>query len=187
MVLQEQLVTREEFEAFLDARVAEGDDRHYELIDGEIVEKMPTEEHGAIGVKLILRIGMFNEAHSLGRLTVEARHRPPEDQHNDRIPDISFTRKERLLPLTKKGAVPQMPDLAVEIQSPSNSIKVMREKAAFYLANGVMLVWLIITSKSLIEVHTTEVIDILTGDEMLDGGEVLPGFAVPVREIFEVD
>ncbi len=187
MVVQEARITINDFQAWLDARAAEGDDRHYELIDGEVVAKVPTEEHGAICVKLIMLLGMFNETHKLGRLTTEARHRASaDDALNDRIPDIAFTRSERLLPITTQGAVPQMPDLAVEIMSPSNTLKTMRAKAEYYLAHGTSLVWIVITNKRLIDVHTPDSSDILTIDEALDGGVLLPGLSIPVRAVFEV-
>jgi len=77
-----------------------------------------------------------------------------------------------------------MPDLCVEIQSPDDSLKLMREKADFYLANGSRLVWLVYPSKQLIEVWTATEQAILKLEDTLTGGDVLPGFAVPVKRFF---
>lgn len=60
----------------------------------------------------------------------------------------------------------------------------MREKADYYLANGVRLVWLVYPEKHLVVVHTPDTEDILTENDTLDGGDVLPGFKLPVRDIF---
>lgn len=83
-----------------------------------------------------------------------------------------------------EGAVPQMPDLVVEIKSLNDVELKMRKKALYYLENGTRLVWLVFPRKKQIEVHTAETIAILTVDDVLDGGDVLPGFTLPVRTIF---
>jgi Uma2 family endonuclease len=184
MVIQRKLYTVDEFEQFI--ALPENSDRRFELVNGEMVEKLPTEEHGAIAVRLILRIGGLVEQNDLGRLAVEPRHRTLEDDYNARIPDIAFTSKERALPLVKKGAVPQMPDLAIEIKSPDDSYKQMREKKDYYLTNGVRMVWLVFPEKRLIEVYTLDDEWILTDGDMLDGGDVLLGFTMPVSSVFDV-
>ena len=113
MVVEKKLYTVAEFEAFL--AEPENRDRLFELINGEIVEKMPTEEHGMIAAEIARLLGNFVKPKKLGRVAVEARHRVEKDNHNDLLPDVSFTSQERMLPLVTQGAVPQMPDLAVEI------------------------------------------------------------------------
>jgi Uma2 family endonuclease len=61
----------------------------------------------------------------------------------------------------------------------------MRERAAYYLAHGARLVWLLYPAKGLVEVYRQSAdSDILTGADTLQGEEVLPGFTLPVREIF---
>lgn len=74
-----------------------------------------------------------------------------------------------------------MPDLAIEVQSPDDSIKAMREKAIYYLANGAQLVWLIYPRKRFIEVYYANgEIDIFREGETLSGEALLPGFTLPV-------
>jgi Uma2 family endonuclease len=183
MVVQKKLYTVEEFEEFI--ALPENADRLFELIHGEIVEDMPTELHGYIALKLGARILAYVEDHQLGRVTVEARHRVSEDDHNVRIPDIAFTSKDRALPMVTEGSVPQLPDLVVEIKSPSDAYIGMREKADYYLAHGTRMVWLIFPEKNMIEVYEPDQdVVILLEDETLDGGDVLPGFTLPVRSVF---
>lgn len=174
-------LTVDEFEHFL--RQPENQDGLFELINGEIVEKMPTEEHGEITTNIVVPLGGFVRQHNLGRVVVEVRYRIPRDQHNARQPDISFTSGHR--PRVNKGAVLHMPDLAIEIQSPDDSIKAMREKAAYYLANGTQLVWLVFPQKRYIEVYRPgEEMEILFGSDVLEGGDLLPGFTLSVTEVF---
>jgi Uma2 family endonuclease len=146
---------------------------------------MPTEQHGLIQVNIATELRNHTKPRSLGRVTAEPRHQTPDDRYNSRLPDIAFTSKERALPLVTKGAVQQMPDLVVEIQSPDDSLRKMRDKAAYYLANGARLVWLVLPEKRLVEIYrANDDIDVLTENDSLDGEDVLPGFTLPVRDIF---
>lgn len=176
-----RLYTIDEFEKFLaDA------DGLFELINGEIVEKVTTEEHSLIVGNIYRPLWAFVDQHDLGRVAFEVRRRIPGDQYNARQPDLEFTRKERLLPVVKKGAVPQMADLAVEVKSPDDSLPKMREKAAYYLANGTRLVWLVHPKKRQVIVITPGSEETLTDNDTLNGGDVLPGFTLPIRDIFKV-
>ncbi|MBC7810530.1 MAG: Uma2 family endonuclease [Burkholderiales bacterium] len=181
--VENKLVMVDEFEEFI--ALPENRVRLLELVNGEIVEKMPTEEHGAIASKCHGEIYIFLKQNPIGRLTIEARYRPKDDQYNDRLPDVSFTSAERALPLVKKGAVPQMPDLAIEVKSPDDTYKEMREKAAFYLANGARMVWLVYPEKRMVEVYRLDAdIDILTNGDVIDGADVLPGFTLAISDMF---
>ncbi len=179
---KQKLYTVKEFDDFIG--LAENEDRLFELINGEIVEKVPTEEHSLIVGNLYLLLRLFAEKRDLGRVAFEVRRKLPDDEHNARLPDVEFTAKERLLPVVKKGAVPQMPDLAVDIKSPGDKLNRMREKAAYYLANGTKLVWLVYPEKRLVYVIASDDEDVLTDSDTLTGGDVLPEFAVPVKDIF---
>jgi Uma2 family endonuclease len=183
MVAQPKLYTVSEFEDFLGQPENRG--RLFELINGEIIEKMPTEEHGVIVMKLGARLVIYVEAHQLGRVASETRYQMPQDEHNGRLPDISF-RSNPDTPVVRQGPVMQMPDLAVEVKSPDDTYRELREKADYYLANGARMVWLIYPEKRLVEVHTPDDFDLLNDSDTLDGGDVLPGFTLPVREIFQV-
>lgn len=178
---KQKLYTVQEFEAFL-AR-PENDDRLFELIHGEIVEKMPTELHAAIVYLIVGHLFVYFQQNPIGWALPEARYGLPKDKRNSRIPDIAvIIGRDR--PLVEKGAAPYVPDLAIEVQSPDDSLKKMRAKADYYLETGTKMVWLIYTESRLAEVYTPDGQRLLNLDQMLDGGDVLPGFKLTVRDIF---
>jgi len=105
-----------------------------------------------------------------------------------RIPDASFIAWDQL-PGRHVPRVPiadLAPDLAVEVISPGNTTHEMERKLQEYLACGVRLVWYVLPATQEVHVHTTERHDVLTVDQELTGGDVLPGFTLPLREIFDV-
>jgi Uma2 family endonuclease len=180
MRVQEKQVTVDEFEAIL--QQPENDSRLLELIHGEVVEKVPTEEYGLIAANIVAFLWTYVRSTRSGRVTSETRHRTEGDAYNDRIPDVSYRAGSD--PVVTQGAVMSMPDLAVEVRSPDDSLRKLREKARYYLENGSQLVWLVLPEMRLVEVYTTDEDRILTIDDTLTGGDLLPGFSLPVREIF---
>ncbi|MBI5666412.1 MAG: Uma2 family endonuclease [Chloroflexi bacterium] len=176
----EKLVTVDEFEVFLSQ--SENAERRFELINGEIVERMPTQLHGVIVGLIMAALINFTRPRKLGWAATEVNHQLPGDEHNSRLPDVSFYLG--MMPLVERGPMTRLPDLVVEVKSPDDNFNKMRAKAAYYLANGTRLVWLVYTEKRLVIVLTKDGEDILTVDDTLDGGEVLPGFTLPVRDIF---
>jgi Uma2 family endonuclease len=180
MVLREQIVNIRDFEAY----IMQEPERLFELIHGEIVEKVPTEEHGIIVLNIGSEIRAYLKQNRIGRVTTEARHRPASDPYNDRLPDVSFRHSDEAV--VKQGAVEQMPDLAVEVKSPSDTYKQMREKADFYLANGTRIVWLVYPEKQSVEVYQTgQPVQSFSEGESLKGGDILPNFKLSLAEIFE--
>lgn len=177
-------MTTEAFEAFL--RLPENADRRFELIDGEIVEKMAGYLHQLISKILFLALVMFAEPHGLGEVLYETRHRAnPDDRFNDRLPDVSFTTAARLPKVVGEGALELIPDLCIEIQSPDDYPKEMREKAAYYLANGAQQVWLVFTKRRWVEVmYRDGSSDAFRIGDTLVGGELLPDFEITVEKIF---
>lgn len=174
-------MTVAEFERFI--AQPENIDRIFELIDGELVEKMPTEEHGDIILNIGTGLKLYLRDNPIGRVTTDARHGLPDDEDNDFRPDISFIldpNRERV----RKGPIPQMPDFAVEVKSPDDKLPKLRRKVAYYLDNGVRLVWLVIPEKGVVEVYRPdEPVMIFGVGDTLDGGDVLPGFTITVQEI----
>lgn len=175
--------TVEAFEAFI--ALPENADRHFELIDGEIVEKpMPTQEHGRIVMRFGSRLHVFVEDHNLGYVEVEVRYRTSDDDTNTRQPDLSFF-AEPNTPAIKRGPVMRLPDLALEVKSPDDTFIKMREKAIYYLKNGTRLVLLLFPDRQQIEIHTSDnPVRTLGIEDTLDGGDVLPGFTIAVKDIF---
>lgn len=184
-----QVITAREFETLTQA--TENRERLLELVQGEVVEKMPTEEHG----KLAALIAHFLLAFILPRgikahVGVEVRHESPDDPHNSRLPVVSLRMSDA--PPVASGAVAQMPDLAVEIQSPTDRPHQMRQKALYYLQKGSQRVWLIYPQARQVEVCTLEdsgnlAIQTVEPDGTLTGGALLPDFRLDVRAVFGQD
>jgi Uma2 family endonuclease len=187
-VINQTLCTVEAFEAF--AALPENRDKLLELVYGEIREKLPTEKHGILTGIFFMVLLLFAEPRKLGYPSIETRHRLPDDEHNARLPDVSFRRATS--PIVEQGAVKQMPDLAIEIQSPDDSPREMREKAAYYLQNGTEIVWLTYPTSQTVEVCTRSAsgsiqFETVGVDGTLSGGNVLPGFTLPLKDIFQRD
>jgi Uma2 family endonuclease len=181
MLLENTRTTYATFEAF--TALPEHRDFNFELVDGEIIEKMPSLEHGVIASNLSGYFWNFCKGKPGCIVAVEVRHKLPNDDHNARQPDISvFTNADE--PILTQSPVPRMPDIAIEVQSPDDTLKAMREKAAYYLANGTQMVILVFTRKRFVEVQTADNIDILTLEDTLEGGAVLPEFSLSVKDIF---
>jgi Uma2 family endonuclease len=180
MAVDHKLYTVEEFEQIADS--PENAHRLLELIDGEIVEKMPTQEHATIVANIVAALWIYNNVHKLGRVGTEVRHRALANDRNVRLPDASLHMSKA--PFVRHGSVPEMPDLAVEVQSPDDTIKEMRDSARFYLANGSKTVWLVFPSKRIVEVYTPAEDLILTETDTITGGDLLPDFSLPVADVF---
>ncbi len=179
MSVREKL-TAEQYETFL--ALPENVGRRFELIRGEITEKMPTLLHAYIISRLNILLGIFLLQHMLGDTLIEARFRLPDDE-NDVIPDLSFVAHGRGA-VFHNGPGFFVPDLAVEAQSDGQSERFMLDKALTYLANGTRMVWIIYSNRQIIEVLTATDRQLLTIDDTLTGGDLLPGFSVAVRDLF---
>jgi Uma2 family endonuclease len=187
MTARPPTLTLEDFAVI--AAQSEPTHRLLELIDGKVVEKVPTELHGIIAAAVARLLGNFVEERNLnGFVSVEARFQAAGDRYNSRLPDVAYRRASPDQIVTR-GAVMSMPDLAVEIRSPDDSLDDMQAKAQFYLRHGARLVWLIDAEAKGVEVVTLTAHGnpqrIFAGlDDHLDGGDVLPGLRLPVRRIF---
>jgi Uma2 family endonuclease len=84
------------------------------------------------------------------------------------IPDVSVHLTEE--PAVARGAVSGMPDLAVEIKSPTNTIIELREKVTYYLENGCRMVWIVYPDKHFVEIYQLEQdIEILITGKIIKG------------------
>lgn len=166
------------------------DGRHYELQAGFLVsEPRPGFRHG----RVLLQVGELLSAHvKKQRLGVVVAGdsgfvlaRRPDTL---RGPDVAFVSKSRF---EKSGDAigwfEGAPDLAVEVLSPSNTADGVRSKVADYLAAGARCVWVVDTGARTVTVYPSLLAPFVVGEkDVLDGGDVLPGFSVRVGEIFEV-
>jgi Uma2 family endonuclease len=163
-------------------------DRRYELVDGELVEKPMSAISAVIGARILSRISGFVEERNLGAvLNADASYCCfPHAPDRVRRPDVSFIRRERLGPeVWSKGHIPIAPDLVVEIASPSDLVEVLEARVEDYLEAGTPLVWVVYPATRTVRVQRGDRTGLsLKLDGELDGEQVLPGFRLPVREIF---
>jgi Uma2 family endonuclease len=167
-------------------RINDRKERLCELIDGVLVDKAMGYWEGLLGLRIGRLLAEFVEAHGLGLVTgADAEHRLRRGLI--RLPDASFVSWDQLPDLkVPEESVPDLyPDLAVEVFSKGNRRKEIRRKRHEYFGAGCRLVWVVFPKTKTIEVYTspTDFTKLGIGD-MLDGGDVLPGFKVPVRTIF---
>lgn len=173
------------------ANAPENEHNRYTLINGELtVEMSPGYLHARIASEIARQIGNFVAERDLGEVTVESGHYPQQDRRTLQLPDVAFISKERTPAPDWDRYVPIMPDLAVEIISPSQSMKQAREKAVTYLRHGTALVWLVHPGKQSAEIWAAAddgptQRETIAVDGALDGGEVLPGFSLPLRQLFQ--
>lgn len=164
-------------------------DKYY-LIDGELLVKMaPTELHGDVATRLSTHLFLYVDEHGLGRVTGEVGFHPPGDRGTVLLPDVAFTSISRMAQPARSSYVPYMPDLAVEIISPSQSLAQVRRKAEVYSHHGTGLVWLLDPAAKFAEIWRREedgalLNERITGDGELSGGDILPGFPLPLSRIF---
>jgi Uma2 family endonuclease len=163
------------------------EDRLYELVDGVLVEKAMGYAEGAIAAVLIRVLGNWVFERDLG-IIAGADSTMRLMQGLVRLPDLSFISWKRLGKHEYPSEpIPELaPELAVEVLSIGNTPGEMRRKLQEYFLAGVDLVWLINPDTRTVDVVTArdQVRRRLDEDQVLDGGTVLPGFTLPVKDIF---
>jgi Uma2 family endonuclease len=168
-------------------RLTDAKEGLFELVDRVLVRKTMGDYESWLGVELARLIGNFAHERKFGALlgTDGSTHLSPELY---RTPDVSFFGPERLrqrnyLRDSVFGSVP--PDLVVEVISPSNTRREMERKLQDYFDHGVRLVWYVYPLKKQVVVYTGVATSRTLGeDETLEGGDVLPGFTLSLRELF---
>jgi Uma2 family endonuclease len=183
MATQDKLLTADEFwERYAGQRV--------ELVEGVPVEMAPTSDlHGEIaGLITFYLIGYVLE-HDLGSVrSAETGFLISRDPDAVRAADVAFISKERGAQITDRDKyTPFPPDLAVEVVSPSDRAGSIQEKIRDYLEVGVRLLWVIHPQTQQVVVYTATSQTTLSMGDTLTGGEVLPGFALPLAKLFPTD
>lgn len=183
MVLERQRITVEEFERYVD--LPENIDRLFEFIGGEIVEVPSNPFASGIGYNIGSPVKVFLHEHKIaGHVTGEAGGYMIAGERY--APDVAYISAARQLQLAQQGYNPNPPEFAVEVDFPSTlaSQRKLRTKIASYLAAGTLL-WVVYPETHEVEVYAPGQPMRLFGiDDILDGGDVLPGFRLAVRKIF---
>lgn len=157
-----------------------------ELVDGTLVEKTMGFEESFLALEIVFILRKFLEQHKLGILAGEQgsfRLWPGLV----RIPDISFISWDQLpnCKVPKKPIPDLYPDLAVEVLSRKNTKAEIDRKLHEYFRSGTRLAWVVDPRKRTVHVYTApDQSRLFTEDQSLDGGDVLPGLNLPLREVF---
>ena len=161
-----------------------------ELIRGEFCELMSAgREHGQLVMKLGWIIQNFTIPRRLGRVYgSDSGVLLERDPDTVREPDIGFISAERDRGNDRvTGYDEQVPDLAVEIASPSDSRREIHDKALMWKRYGARIVWAVYPDTRTVDVYDEDGFAATLGEnDELDGGTVLPGFSCEVGEIFDV-
>lgn len=187
MVAREKWISVDEFREI--AQRPENADLHMELIEGVIYAMPPTgEEHGNDAGNFFGFIWNYVRAHNLGRVTAAETgyiiHTDEDGKNTLLAPDVGFISKARMTLEPARTYVPVAPDLAVEIMSPNDKAADIHLKINKYLQYGTRAVWVAYPDSRSVVVHTTSGAQTLHENEILDGGDILPGFKLRVGEIF---
>jgi Uma2 family endonuclease len=160
--------------------------RLFEMVDGILVEKTMGLIESFLAMEIGRLLGNWVKPRKLGLVAGEA-GMMRLTSGRVRIPDVSFLTWDRL-PGRKapREPIPELvPDLAVEVLSSSNTKQEMDDKLREYFRCGVRLVWYVDPSSRTVAVYTsTEQPLTLSAEQVLDGGQVLPGFTLSLKELF---
>lgn len=160
----------------------------YDLIRGELIRTSPAHtKHGAYASRIVGRLQLYVDEHDAGEVyTAEAGFILARDPDVLLAPDVAFVRRHRLPPENEQtGFFELAPDIAVEVVSPSDRLRDVSDKVMEYLEGGVSLVWVVEPGRKLVTTYKPDrTSKILTVDDELDGGDVLPGFRMPVADVF---
>lgn len=158
-----------------------------ELVDGTLVEKTMGSWESSIAAELIRLLGNHNAETRRG-VVLSSDGMVRLAPGLIRIPDVSFISWDRLRgrSLPDQPVLTSVPDLAVEILSRGNTEEEMTSKLQHYLDAGVRLIWYIDPRAESARIYRGSLdAEIISIEQSLDGGDVLPGFTLPLRELLK--
>lgn len=188
MVVQERLFDVDDV-----WRLAHNPDNEYvrfELIEGELFTMVPPgRRHGLLAVEIAGYLWQYSKLHPLGEVTTDSGYYSEHDRHTLLGPDVAFLRYDRLPQPPTEKYVSVMPDLAVEIRSPFDTLAKVRRKAEVYLRRGTTIVWIVLPKQEGVEVWRLDETgqlrsEFLAAGDRLSGEEILPGFELEISLLF---
>lgn len=160
----------------------------YELVRGELTKMSPAgNKHGRFAANVTISLGPHVKANKLGAVyAAETGFWLQSEPDTVRAPDVAFVSQKRLEEVGDvDGFWPGAPDLVVEVISPSDAYTEVEEKVFEWLGAGARMVVVVNPRKRAVTVYRSLTdIRILTEDDTLDGGDVVPGWTMAVKEIF---
>lgn len=166
------------------------DGERYEVINGELRERVMSFGSSAIAVLIAELIMRWAHAGHAGTVTGSDGGYTifPWSPGDVRMPDVSYISKTRLPRVPARGWVSVPPELAVEVVSPTDRFVDVEDKARDYIRAGVDLVWVVAPSTRSVHIwRKNGGRAVVQAGEMLTGDGVLPGFSVPVANLFAED
>jgi Uma2 family endonuclease len=166
------------------------DDDRYEIVDDLRVELPPLGAYESwLASRLSISLGSHVEEQRLGHVAVETLFQLRAKPKLQRRPDAAFVSGRRWPlddpPPFGTNAWEVVPDLAIEVVSPTNTAFEIPARSLEYFQAGVRLVWQLYPNVGMIYIYTSpKQIQVLDREDILDGGELLPGFILPVSRIF---
>ncbi len=168
--------------------LSDEDGTKYEIYDGDLTIMPPSQRNATeLAVEIASLIRNFIRGKGLGYVAgADGGYILTRKPDTIVSPDASFISKERAGERGAKGYYPVAPDLAVEVISPTDRAADIRRKIDLYLYHGTRLVWVVYPNTRTIEAHTSDGSRNLTAGDMLEGGGILVGFSVAVRDVFSL-
>ncbi len=165
------------------------DGLRYELVKGELITMAPASpRHGRVAMQLGRLLANHVAEHQLGEVyAAESGFKLAQDPDTVRAPDLSFIVRERIPPREEQdGFWAIAPDLVAEVVSPYDTAQDVQTKVVEWLAAGVRLVWVVYPDERMVtEYRSLTQVRVLTEEDSLDGGDVVPGFTCPLSELFD--
>ncbi len=182
MAVEPKLMTAAELERLPD------DGQRHELVRGELRTMAPASSHHARTTSRFDRsLGNHVEAHDLGEvLTGDPGFLLTVNPDTVRAPDVAFIRRDRWDAVTQeRGFWIGAPDLAVEIISPNDLYTEVEEKVADLLQYGTPLVLVVNPWRQTVAAHRPgQPVQIYSGDDVLQADDIVPGWKLPLRDLF---
>jgi Uma2 family endonuclease len=179
------LLTSEQFLALPEELDEHGNRIKDELIGGEVVRIPPASlPHDLIKNQINRILFRYLDAHPELALESLVEIGTSVSEYDTFIPDISVVKRQRLTPVERRifqGA----PDLAIEVVSPSDTVKHLKRKIDAYLAHGSQSVWVVFPEARSVMIHRADFVREFKADQALQD-PLLPGFSVPVAQFFEL-
>jgi Uma2 family endonuclease len=161
----------------------------YELVRGELKRMAPAgDEHGYLAGELFAGLRNYVKAKKLGRVyAVETGFKLSSNPDTVRAADVAFVSNERLgkKPGLVKGYRAVAPDLIVEVVSPHDRHSKVMEKVSAWLGAGTRMVMVVDPDRRTVTVYRSlQDIHVLSEEDVIDGADVVPGWTLPLRELF---
>lgn len=165
------------------AELPENADKRLEFIGGEVIEVPSNAYSSELAITIASFIKQYlRESGLSGHVTGEGGGYMVSGERY--APDVAYLSKARQAELAKEGYNPNPPELAVEVVSPNDDNEKLLIKVSNYLAARTV-VWIVRPGTHKVEVHAPgQPVRVLGIQDTLDGGQVLPGFKLAIKDIF---